>query len=143
IVRETSLSKFAKESKFDNYVLLGKGEEGMKGRNRASLLADLFEAFLGALYLDQGMKSVETFLSLVIFPKIKAGAFSHGMDYKTELQEYLQRSGEVTIHYELVSETGPAHQKEFTVEVKVEDHFLGKGTGSSKKMAEQHAAENA
>jgi len=143
IVRETSLYRFAIENRFDQYVQLGKGEEAMDGRRRASLLADLFEAFLGALYLDQGMPAVESFLSGTVFPQIEAGVFSHGMDFKTELQEYLQRNGEVTIQYSLISESGPAHQKEFTVEVEAEGHVLGTGTGKSKKMAEQHAAENA
>lgn len=143
VVRETSLYHFSIENNFDRYVQLGKGEEAMQGRKRASLLADLFEAFLGALYLDQGIEVVNGFLEKTVFRKIKMGAFSHGMDFKTELQEYLQRTGEVTIIYELVDESGPAHLKEFTVEVSVEGHVLGRGTGSSKKMAEQQAADNA
>lgn len=143
IVRETALSLFAKNCKFDQYVLLGKGEESMNGRSRASLLADLFEAFIGALYLDQGMESVEHFLSYVVFPKIKEGAFSHGMDYKTELQEYLQKNGEISIKYELISEIGPAHEKEFKINVSAEGHILGTGNGKSKKAAEQHAAQEA
>src|SRR5690625_354796 len=143
IVREASLSHFAKQCQFDQYVLLGKGEEAMNGRNRSALLEDLFEAFVGALFLDQGMGAVVSFLEKVVFPEIEAGVFSHGMDYKTELQEYLQREGEVTIQYHLLSEEGPAHQKEFSVEVSVEGHSLGTGVGRSKKNAEQHAAKNA
>lgn len=143
IVREASLCHFAKESKFDEFVFLGKGEETMNGRERASLLADLFEAFIGALFLDLGMEAVEKFLGFIVFPKILEGAFSYGMDYKTELQEYLQRDGEVSIKYELESEEGPAHQKKFTIQVIAEGHLLGVGTGKSKKAAEQHAAQEA
>lgn len=143
VVREISLSHFAQESQFDQYVLLGKGEEAMNGRKRASLLADLFEAFIGAVFLDQGMNIVEDFLAKIVFPKIDEGAFSYGMDYKTELQEYLQRDGEISIKYELVSEEGPAHEKEFTINVVAEGHVLGSGLGKSKKAAEQHAAHEA
>ena len=75
IVREDSLSKFAKECHFDQYVLLGKGEENSGGRTRPALLCDLFEAFLGALYLDQGFDTTHAFIEKVIFPKVKAGAF--------------------------------------------------------------------
>ena len=75
IVREDSLAKFAKECHFDNYILLGKGEEASGGRTRASLLCDLFEAFLGALYLDQKVGAAKKFIEDVIFPKIDAGAF--------------------------------------------------------------------
>ena len=143
IVREASLSKFAKLCQFDQFVRLGKGEEAMNGRNRGALLEDLFEAFIGALYLDQGINAVIFFLEQVVFPKIQAGVFSHGMDHKTELQEYLQRNGEVSIEYRLLSESGPAHQKEFKVEVNIENHSLGVGSGRSKKIAEQSAAKNA
>ncbi len=143
IVRETTLSVFAKNYKFDQYVLLGKGEEAMNGRTRPSLLADLFEAFIGALYLDQGMDAVEDFLSYIVFPKIKQGAFSHGMDYKTELQEYLQKNGEISIKYDLISESGPAHEKVFEINVRAEGHVLGIGQGKSKKAAEQDAAKEA
>ena len=80
IVREDSLSMFAKDCRFDEYIRLGKGEENSGGRKRPSLLCDLFEAFLGALYLDQGLESVSGFLTKVVFPKVKAGAFSHEMD---------------------------------------------------------------
>lgn len=143
IVREDSLSMFAKDCGFDRYICLGKGEENSGGRSRASLLCDLFESFLGALYLDQTLESVRTFLERVVFPKVKAGAFSHEMDHKTKLQEVLQRSGDVMIAYRLIKEEGPAHERVFWMEVYCDDQLIGTGQGKSKKLAEQDAAANA
>ncbi|WP_027107536.1 ribonuclease III [Lacticigenium naphthae] len=143
IVCEASLSQFAKECGFNQYVLLGKGEQRMNGKQRPALLCDLFEAFIGALYLDQGVESVQTFLKKTVYKKIDSGAFSHGMDFKTELQEFLQKNGEVSIQYRIVEEIGPAHMKEFVTQVFVEEDVVGEGKGSSKKNAEQAAAENA
>ena len=107
------------------------------------MLCDLFEAFLGALYLDQGLESVDGFLTAVVFPKVKAGAFSHEMDHKTRLQEVLQRSGDVSINYRLTKEEGPAHERIFWTEVYCDDVLIGEGQGKSKKLSEQAAAENA
>ncbi|HLQ40738.1 MAG TPA: ribonuclease III [Tetragenococcus sp.] len=143
IVREESLSAFAKECHFDQYISLGKGEEHSGGRKRASLLCDLFESFLGALYLDQGLKKVEPFLEQVVYPKVLAGAFSHEMDYKTKLQEFLQRAGDRVIDYHLIREEGPAHDRQFWTEVYCDGKIVGKGQGRSKKLAEQAAAANA
>ncbi len=88
VVCEPSLVTFANEMDFGKLVLLGKGEEGMTGgRSRPALLADVFEAFIGALYLDQGLDTVVTILKKVVFPKINEGAFSHVMDFKSQLQK--------------------------------------------------------
>ncbi len=141
IVREDSLAMFAKDCQFDQYVRLGKGEENSNGRTRASLLCDLFEAFLGALFIDQGQVAAETFIYQVIIPKIEAGAFSHEMDHKTALQEVLQKNGDILIEYQLVNEEGPAHSRIFHVEVRASGKTLGIGSGKSKKIAEQKAAE--
>ena len=138
IVREESLSKFAKECHFDHYIMLGKGEENSGGRDRAALLCDLFEAFLGALYLDQGYD-----VALRFIQKIEAGVFTREMDHKTRLQEVLQKSGDVTIDYRLVNEEGPAHERIFTIDVYADDRLIGSGQGKSKKLAEQDAAEKA
>ena len=92
IVCEPSLVKFSNEFNFGNYILLGKGEEQTGGRMRPALLADVFEAFIGALYIDQGMEAVIPFLEKVVFPKISIGAFSHVMDYKSRLQEIVQQT---------------------------------------------------
>ncbi|MBV7503766.1 ribonuclease III [Bacillus sp. sid0103] len=143
IVCEPSLVSFANELNFGNLVLLGKGEEMTGGRERPALLADVFEAFIGALYLDQGIEIVISFLEKVVFPKINAGAFSHVMDYKSQLQELIQRDGTGTIEYRVLQEIGPAHNKEFVSKVSLNGKELGVGTGKSKKEAEQHAAQMA
>ncbi|MDR0921938.1 MAG: ribonuclease III [Lactobacillales bacterium] len=143
IVREESLSKFAVECHFDKYIQLGKGEENSGGRTRPSLLCDLFEAFLGALLMDQGLEAVRKFVKQVMYPKVESGAFDHEMDFKTRLQEVLQRHGDVKIEYRLVNEVGPAHEREFFMEVYSDNAKIGAGSGKSKKLAEQAAAENA
>ncbi|WP_225744006.1 ribonuclease III [Marinilactibacillus sp. Marseille-P9653] len=140
IVRAESLAMLAKECELAQFLRLGKGEELMNGRKRPSLLCDVFEAFVGAIFIDQGMSVVMSFLERVLFPKIDSGAFSHGMDHKTALQELLQKNGVVTIVYQVIEEIGPDHDRQFVVEVFVEGDSLGSGRGRSKKGAEQEAA---
>ncbi|MEI2353173.1 ribonuclease III [Pediococcus acidilactici] len=143
MVCEASFSDFAKECHFDRYIRLGKGEEKSGARQRPSLLCDIFESFIGALYLDQGRQAVEKFVRQVIFPKLDEGRFDHIIDHKSELQELLQRNGEVEINYELISETGPDNDLVFTVQVSAANQVLAKGNGHSKKAAEQNAANKA
>ena len=143
IVCEPSLVTFAHALSFGDLVLLGKGEELTGGRMRPSLLADVFEAFIGALYLDQGMEAVVQFLEKTIFPKIREGAFSHVMDYKSQLQELVQRDGSGVLEYKILQEKGPAHNKEFVSRVSLNGEELGIGVGRSKKEAEQRAAQMA
>ncbi|MED4989057.1 ribonuclease III [Parageobacillus toebii] len=143
IVCEPSLVKFANALSFGELVLLGKGEELTGGRTRPALLADVFEAFIGALYLDQGMDAVMQFLGQTIFPKIDEGAFSHVMDFKSQLQELVQRDGIGVLEYSILEEKGPAHNKEFVSRVSLNGQTLGIGIGKSKKEAEQHAAQMA
>ncbi|WP_010282511.1 ribonuclease III [Bacillus timonensis] len=141
IVCEPSLVTLANDLQFGELVLLGKGEEMTGGRERPALLADVFEAFIGALYLDQGLEVVNQFLEKTVIPKINAGAFSHVMDYKSQLQELVQRDGIGLIEYRVLQEKGPAHSREFVSRVSLNGEELGTGTGKSKKEAEQHAAE--
>ncbi|XJZ28468.1 ribonuclease III [Bacillota bacterium Lsc_1132] len=143
IVCEPSLVSFAHELEFSQYILLGKGEELTGGRERPALLADVFEAFIGSLYLDKGIEKVIEFLEKVVFPKINAGAFSHVMDFKSQLQELVQRDGIGSIEYRVLQEKGPAHNREFVSRVSLNGEELGIGTGKSKKEAEQHAAQQA
>ncbi len=143
IVCEPSLVSFANALSFSDYVLLGKGEEMTGGRTRPSLLADVFEAFIGALYLDQGFDAVFAFMEKHVFPKIKNGAFSHVMDYKSMLQELVQRDGSGEIEYKILQERGPAHNREFVSQVILKGKELGVGMGKSKKEAEQKAAQRA
>jgi len=143
IVCEPSLVSFANELSFGKLVLLGKGEELTGGRKRPALLADVFEAFIGALYLDQGLSAVVKFLEKIVYPKISEGAFSHVMDFKSKLQEFIQRDGKGVLEYQILEEKGPAHNREFVATVSLNGEVLGTGTGRSKKEAEQHAAEQA
>lgn len=143
IVCEPSLVEFANELEFGKVVLLGKGEELTGGRERPALLADVFEAFVGALYLDQGIDEVIKFLEKVVFPKINNGVFTHVMDYKSQLQEFIQKDGTGSVEYVIVKEIGPAHNREFVSKVYMNKKELGLGIGRSKKEAEQHAAQMA
>ncbi|AMA72636.1 MULTISPECIES: ribonuclease III [Aneurinibacillus] len=140
IVCEPSLVLFANQLKFGDMILLGKGEEMTGGRCRPALLADVFEAFIGALYLDQGLDAVFRFLEKYVYPRVNKGEFTRITDYKSQLQEFVQRDGLGEIQYRIVQERGPAHSREFVSEVLLNGTVLGQGTGRSKKEAEQHAA---
>ncbi|EHL95834.1 ribonuclease III [Lentilactobacillus parafarraginis F0439] len=143
MVNEQSFSTFARECHFNKYIRLGKGEEKAGARDRDSLLCDIFESFVGALYLDQGKKVVEGFVQQVIFPKLDEGMFAEFFDHKTELQELAQEDGPVDIDYELVDEYGPENDRLFKVNVAIDHKVLGIGVGHSKKDAEQKAAQQA
>ena len=140
IVCEDSLSLLAKECSLNEYLLLGKGETLSGGREKPAILCDVFEAFIGALYLDKGVNEVQRFLNLVVIPKIKNGRYELITDFKTELQEYLQQNGTVHIRYELVKEEGPSHDKIFTVQLIVDGKKYKTASGKTKKAAEQMAA---
>lgn len=140
IVCEPSLVRFANDLHFGELVLLGKGEEFTGGRHRPALLADAFEAFIGSLYLDQGLAAVQGFLEKYVFPRVSQGDFMRVTDYKSQLQELVQHDNLGEIHYRIVKEQGPAHNREFISEVTLNGKVLGEGKGRSKKEAEQHAA---
>ncbi|NQG96678.1 ribonuclease III [Streptococcus suis] len=142
-VREESLASFSRACGFDSFLRLGRGEEKSGGRNRDTILGDAFEAFLGALLLDKGEKTVEKFIHMVMIPRLEEGNFERVTDYKTALQEILQVNGEIAITYQVVAESGPAHDKTFEVEVSADQRVIGRGRGRSKKLAEQAAAKNA
>lgn len=142
-VREESLASFSRACGFDSFLRLGRGEEKSGGRNRDTILGDAFEAFLGALLLDKGEKTVEEFIHKVMIPRLEKGNFERVTDYKTALQEILQVNGEIAISYQVVAESGPAHDKIFEVEVSADQLVIGRGRGRSKKLAEQAAAKNA
>jgi ribonuclease-3 len=143
IVCEPSLVKFAELLQFGDLVLLGKGEELTGGRQRPALLADVFEAFIGALYLDQGLEAVFQFMEKYVYPRIDKGEFTQVTDFKSQLQEFVQQDNLGEIHYRVVQEKGPAHNREFVSEVLLNNRPLGIGTGRSKKEAEQQAAARA
>jgi ribonuclease-3 len=143
IVCEPSLVKLAEDLQFGQLILLGKGEEMTGGRERPALLADVFESFVGALYLDQGLDAVYRFLSKYVFPKVSEGEFDQVTDYKSQLQELVQHDNLGDIAYQIVQEKGPAHNREFVSEVFLNSKSIGVGVGKSKKEAEQRAAEKA
>ena len=141
IVCTASFSQFSREVGFPPYIKLGNGEEKAGARNRNTLLEDVFEAFNGALYLDQGNQAVEKFLRQTVYNHIDAGEFSDENDFKTELQEELQTQGDVDIDYLVVSQSASEENPSFTVQLIVNGIQLTTGTGHSKKAAEQQAAQ--
>lgn len=143
IVCEASLVHFARKLKFGKYVRLGKGEERTGGRKRPAMLADVFESFVGALYLDAGLEQVYRFLNEHVYPLLNETESPRFADYKTELQEMLQQSGDVALEYRIVDTRGPAHDRRFVAEVYDAGNRLGTGAGRSKKEAEQQAAAQA
>lgn len=141
IVRTEGFSKVALECGFKEEIQLGVGEEKAGGRERKALLEDVFEAFNGALFLDQGISAVENFLKQTVYPLIDAGYFTPSRDFKTDLQEFLQQNGTVKIEYRVLKESQqPPH---FEVEVSVDGQVLAQGEGRNKKKAEQDAAKHA
>ena len=140
IVCEPSLVRFAEALGFGDAVLLGKGEERTGGRTRPSLLADVFEAFVGALYLDQGLDAVRAFLERNLFAHLPEKGQAD-KDFKTRLQEKVQTLGFAAPEYRVVEERGPSHDRHFVVEVLIAGRATGRGSGRSKKEAEQQAAE--
>ncbi|MCI5997776.1 MAG: ribonuclease III [Parvimonas sp.] len=145
IVCEESFAFAARELNLGKYLLLGKGEDSFGGRDRNSILADTFEAFFGAVYLDGGIETVErivndNFFDRVIY-KIHKDIFIK--DYKSSLQEFFHKNISAKIKYCVCDERGPDHNKEFDICVMVNDEVMGRGTGKNKKQAEQNAAKNA
>lgn len=141
MVCEKSLAGFAREIELGKYLLLGKGEVITGGRERPSIQADAFEALIAAIYLDSGMESAKKFVLKYIDEAIKK--HQSIKDYKTMLQEVVQRNPGELIEYVLVGETGPDHDKRFEVEVHLNSNVIGRGIGKSKKRAEQEAAREA
>ncbi|AFS78637.1 ribonuclease III [Gottschalkia acidurici 9a] len=145
VVCEPSLSYIARQIDLGKYLLLGKGEEATGGRERVSILADAFEALIGAIYLDGKIESAKTFVLKYLTPVIEnaVNGVELFIDHKTHLQELLQKKIKCKIEYRVVLEEGPDHNKIFHTEVLVKDEVLGKGIGKSKKEAEQDAARSA
>lgn len=141
IVRTEGFSEFAIECGFPEEINLGKGEEKAGARKRKTLLEDVFEAFNGALFLDQGMPAVQHFLHLTVYPLIAEGDFNASRDYKTELQERLQVNGPVKIEYQVISED--ESKPSFKVQLLVNGEKVSEGQGRNKKAAEQQAAQAA
>lgn len=144
VVSEASLSQCARNLNVGLALLLGKGEEAMGGRKRPSILADAMEAIIGSIYLDGGLEAADNFVSRFLkenYEKAINGTLF--CDYKTKLQEEVQKGSNFNIKYSVVGEKGPDHDKVFTVAVFVNGEQLGQGTGKTKKEAEQKAAGDA
>ena len=141
-VCENALYEYAMLLNFPKYVKVGKGEEASGGKYRKATLADMFESFLGAVYLDQGYKMAKKIVYDVVIPFIEDKPETFFMDYKSNLQEMVQTTKR-SVTYELVDETGPAHDRTFTMNVIVDGIVLGTGKAKSKKEAEQIAAKHA
>ena len=144
LVCEAALCVFAREIGLGDNLLLGKGEEKSGGRNRDSILADAFEALLAAIFLDGGAENAKKFVYKFVLRELENKDINHSnKDYKTLLQEIIQRNPEEVISYILTGESGPDHDKTFEVEVHLNSNVIGKGSGKSKKAAEEAAAKQA
>ena len=135
-----SLSDFAKSIGLGDFLILGKGEELGGGRSNPSILENACEALIAAIYIDGGLDEARKF----ILPAIKKTVAEHRItDFKSRLQEFTQSAKEGILSYKVTGETGPSHQKKFTVEASLNGNTIGRGTGTTKKEAEQNAAKEA
>ncbi|MBQ9037558.1 MAG: ribonuclease III [Erysipelotrichaceae bacterium] len=143
MVCEKSFAMIMRELKLTQFIRLGVGEEKNGGRNKDSIIADAFEAFVGALYLTKGMEAVNKILDPVFEPLLNHPELTGIVDYKTKLQEYAQSDIRKSVKYVMLSEKGPSNNPVFEMGVYLDDILLGKGTASNKKQAEQNAAKEA
>lgn len=141
LVKTDSLALSAKDLEIGKYIRMSKGEEDSGGREKDYLLANTFEAVLGAIYLDQGYGICREFISKTLFPKIEQIVeYRLDIDSKTKMQEMAQSVFKLTPTYEVIKEEGPDHNKIFTVVVKLDEKIVGQGEGGSKQKAEEQAA---
>ncbi len=141
VVSEDSLAEVAKRIKVDNFILIGRGEEYSGGRTKKAILADCMEAIFGAYYLDSGYKAVRKFILEFLVPEVnKVLENKHKKDYKTLLQEYVQKRYKEYPRYSVVKKSGPDHNRLFWISVTINGVVYGPGKGKNKKEAEQEAA---
>ena len=144
VVSEENISRIAKDFKFYEFVMIGKGEEHTGGRYKKTILADTFEAFIGAYFLDSGIQKVKDFVLQFMDKEIESVIYDkNGKDYKTLLQEYCQRKYKACPIYTLKRVEGPEHNKIFIVKVEMNGDVMAEGFGGSKKEAEKMAARTA
>lgn len=143
LVEASSCMQYVQKLGVEEFLLLGKGERRNDGRGRESILADLFEAIVGAIFIDGGLESARRFLFQSLSKEFESILKKPDENWKAILQDYAQKKYQQTPVYEVVSETGPDHNKMFIVKVMVKDREMGRGEGASKKEAQQKAAENA
>ncbi|MCM1328687.1 MAG: ribonuclease III [Ruminococcus sp.] len=143
LVCEKALFEFSKKIDLGKHIILGKGEENSGGRTRPSIVSDAFEAVIAAIYLDGGMEAAEKYVLSFIPKDLNANSSKALHDYKTALQEIIQRNPEERVEYVLADQKGPDHDRIFVVQVKLNSNVIGEGEGRSKKQAEQAAAREA
>ena len=144
IVCEESLYKIAKKHNFSDFLFVGKSEQLHQGNRKVAIMADSVEAIIAAMYFDGGLNEAEKFIVNNLKDEIEIATKNVGIkDHKTILQEKLQEHGNVSIKYEIISESGPDHNKTFVAQVKLDGKVLANGTGKTKKQAEQEAARKA
>ena len=143
LVCESSLCDFAREIRLGEFIQLGKGERKSGGDKRPSLLADAYEALIAAIYLDRGYNPARKFILKFVKQSLKQQENTRNKDYKTELQEIIQHNHEEMLRYVVTGEKGPAHDVTFEVELYLNTNLIAKGSGKSKKEAEQTAAREA
>ena len=143
VVCEKALCGYSKQLGLGNYALLGRGEQHSGGAQRPSILADMYEAVLAAIYLDGGMEPAEKFVLRFIIPEAESQRRRKFKDYKTALQEIVQQNPGERLEYVLSGESGPDHNKTFVTEVHLNSNVIGVGRGRSKKESEQQAAHEA
>ena len=144
VVCEESLYKIAKKHNFSDFLFVGKSEQLHQGNRKVAIMADSVEAVIAAMYFDGGLENAEKFIVENLKDEIEIATKNVGIkDHKTVLQEKLQEHGNVEIKYEIISETGPDHNKTFVAQVKLNGKVLADGVGKTKKQAEQEAARKA
>lgn len=141
-VCENACYEYSKDLNLSKYIKVGHGEEIDGGRYKKVILADIFEALMGAIYLDLGFSTAKKVIDSIIIPYVEDPNILFFSDYKSALQEYVQTK-QKSLEYEVVLEQGPAHNKLFTTVVKIDGIIYGKGSAGSKKEAEQEAARDA
>ena len=141
-VCENALYEYSVKLGINEYIRLGRGQEEQDGKHSKAIVADVFESFLAAMYLDSGIEEVKKFIYKYIIPIIESNSLDFFHDYKSKLQEYVQ-TDKKSLEYIITNEEGPSHDKTFDVEVRIDGIVYGKGSAKSKKEAEQMAAKDA
>ena len=141
-VCENALYEYSVKLGLNEYIYLGHGQKEQDGIHSKAIVADIFESFLAAVYLDNDIDEVKKFINKYIIPIIESDTLDFFQDYKSKLQEYVQ-TDKKSLEYKIIKEVGPAHDKTFEVEVMIDDIVYGKGIAKSKKEAEQKAAKDA
>ena len=141
-VCENALYEYSVKLGLNEYIKLGKGQKDQDGKHCKAIVADVFESFIAAIFLDNDINEVKKFIYTYVIPIVESNSLDFFQDYKSKLQEYVQ-TDKKSLEYVIISETGPSHDKTFEVEVRIDKIVYGKGIAKSKKEAEQLAAKDA